>query len=87
MLGNTSDSLTVFKRTPDARIRELLGVVNYFVAPFGTQEQLVLNYGVKDRDYTLDARGNSIFSQTDTGEVTTLARGLDNPRARRLRGS
>jgi len=43
--------------TPD-RIKEVLGVLNFLAAPFGTQEMLLRADGVNDKDYTLDAKGN-----------------------------
>jgi putative aldouronate transport system substrate-binding protein len=72
LLGNSSDSLTVFKKASPERIKELLGIVNYLAAPFGTHEHLLLNYGIKDRDFTFDAKGNPILTQTGTAEVTTF---------------
>jgi putative aldouronate transport system substrate-binding protein len=72
LLGNTSDSLTVFRKASPDRIRELLSIVNFMAAPFGTHEYLLLNYGVRDRDYTFDARGNPILTQTGVAEVTTF---------------
>lgn len=72
LLGSTSDSLTVFRRASDDRIRELLGIVNFMVAPFGTREYLLLNYGVQDRDFTLGASGNPTLTQTGMSEVTTF---------------
>jgi putative aldouronate transport system substrate-binding protein len=72
LLGNTSDSVTVFRKAPAERIRELLGIVNYMVAPFGTTENVLLNYGVRDRDYTLDGSGNPILTPTGMAEVTTF---------------
>jgi putative aldouronate transport system substrate-binding protein len=72
LLGNSSDSLTVFKKASPERIKELLGIVNYMAAPFGTQEHLLLNYGIKDRDFTFDTQGNPILTPTGMGEVTTF---------------
>lgn len=72
LLGTVSDSLTVFRKAPAERIRELLGVVNYMVAPFGSEEHLLLNFGLKDRDFTFDSSGNPILRQTGTAEVTTF---------------
>jgi putative aldouronate transport system substrate-binding protein len=72
LLGTTSDSLTAFRKAPADRIRELLGIVNYMVAPFGTRENVLLNYGVQDRDFTFDAAGSPVLSQTGTAEVTTF---------------
>jgi putative aldouronate transport system substrate-binding protein len=44
------------KATPD-RIRELLRVMDFLAAPFGTQEDLLLQYGLQDVHYTLDGSG------------------------------
>jgi putative aldouronate transport system substrate-binding protein len=72
LLGNTTDSLTVLRKASPERIRELLGIVNYMVAPFGTQENLLLNYGVKDRDFAFDAKGNPILTPSGAAQVTTF---------------
>jgi putative aldouronate transport system substrate-binding protein len=72
LLGTTSDSLTAFRKASADRIRELLGIVNYMVAPFGSREHLLLNYGVQERDFTLDASGNPVLTQTGMTEVTTF---------------
>lgn len=43
------------RRTDDAaRIDELLRVGDYLAAPFGTDEYSFLNYGIRDRHYTVD---------------------------------
>jgi putative aldouronate transport system substrate-binding protein len=47
------------KATPD-RIKELLRIINFLAAPFGSQEDLLLSYGLKDQDYTLDAKSNPV---------------------------
>ncbi len=39
--------------SPD-RIKELLRVVDWLAAPFGSQEDLLLTYGLKDTEYSLD---------------------------------
>jgi putative aldouronate transport system substrate-binding protein len=42
------------------------------VAPFRSRENLLLNYGVQDKDFTFDASGNPLLTQTGTAEVTTF---------------
>ncbi|HEU0166457.1 MAG TPA: hypothetical protein VFS62_01685, partial [Chloroflexota bacterium] len=64
-LGNGNSGLMLLKKASDDRVKELLGVLNYLASPFGTQEALLLEYGVKDVDYKLDAKGNPI--PTDKG--------------------
>lgn len=72
LLGTTSDSLTALRKAAPDRIHELLGIVDYMVAPFGSRENLLLNYGVQDRDFTFDGSGNPVLTQTGTSEVTTF---------------
>jgi putative aldouronate transport system substrate-binding protein len=60
------------KNSPD-RIKRLLHVIDYVVAPFGSQEYLIVNYGVKDQDYVLDDNGNP--SRTKQGVANLLSWG------------
>jgi putative aldouronate transport system substrate-binding protein len=53
-------SLNALRKAPPERIRELLRVMNYLAAPFGSEEDLLLSYGIKDQDYTVDERGNPL---------------------------
>jgi putative aldouronate transport system substrate-binding protein len=62
-LGRGSGGPIVLKKAPEARIRELLGILDFFATPFGTQEHLLLRYGIKDADYTLDDSGNPILTE------------------------
>jgi putative aldouronate transport system substrate-binding protein len=48
-------STNVMKKASPDRIKELLGVLDWLAAPFGTQEDLLLSYGLAGSDYTLDA--------------------------------
>jgi putative aldouronate transport system substrate-binding protein len=48
------------KKADPARIKLLLKVINYVVAPFGSQEYLYANYGVQGQDFTYDEAGNPI---------------------------
>jgi putative aldouronate transport system substrate-binding protein len=49
------------------RIKMLLRVLNYLAAPFGTEEDLLLRFGVKDSEWIADANGNPQF--TDKGQA------------------
>lgn len=48
-------STNVMKKASPDRIRELLRIVDFLAAPFGSQEDLLLSYGIEGVDYTLDA--------------------------------
>jgi putative aldouronate transport system substrate-binding protein len=51
------------KASPD-RIKELLRIVDWLAAPFGSQEDLLLHYGIEGQDFTWDEKGvNPIPSQ------------------------
>jgi putative aldouronate transport system substrate-binding protein len=57
-LGTGFISMNVLKKASPDRIKELLRIMNFLAAPFGSQEDLLLSYGLKDQDYTLDDKGN-----------------------------
>jgi putative aldouronate transport system substrate-binding protein len=57
-LGTGFVSMNVLKKNSPEKIKEILRIMNWLAAPFGTQEDLLLTYGLKDQDYTLDAKGN-----------------------------
>ena len=61
------NGLTAVKKGSPERVKELLGILNYLAAPFGTAEYHLLNYGVKDVDHTFDDKGNPIL--TDKGKA------------------
>jgi putative aldouronate transport system substrate-binding protein len=64
MMGGGYISMNALKKAPPDRIKELLRIMNYLAAPFGSQEDLLLSYGIKDQDYTIDDKGNP-FPTTD----------------------
>jgi putative aldouronate transport system substrate-binding protein len=48
------------KQASPERIKELLRLVDWLAAPFGSQEDLLLTYGIKDQEYTLDSNGHPV---------------------------
>jgi putative aldouronate transport system substrate-binding protein len=62
-LGTGNFGGAVLKKASGDRIKEIVGVLNYFGAPFGSTESLLLTYGVKDIDFTFDADGNPVPTQ------------------------
>lgn len=61
--------ITLIPKTSEKRVRELLGVGNFFAAPFGTEEYLLSNFGVQGVDYTFDSTGNPVQNQRGKAEV------------------
>ena len=61
--------MTAVKKASIDRVKELLRILNFLAAPFGSQESLLLEYGVKNIDFTFDARNNPV--KTDQGRADT----------------
>ncbi|MBV9599585.1 MAG: extracellular solute-binding protein [Chloroflexi bacterium] len=57
-IGNFGNTYLT-KNSPD-RIKELLGVLNFLAAPFGTQEQMLMSYGLPGMDYQLTPDGDPV---------------------------
>jgi len=51
-------STNVMKKASPDRIKELLRIVDYLAKPFGTQEDLLITYGLAPADYTIGADRN-----------------------------
>ncbi|MBV9325248.1 MAG: hypothetical protein JO352_15845 [Chloroflexi bacterium] len=51
-------STNVMKKASADRVKELLRIVDYLAKPFGTQEDLLITYGLSPADYTVAADGN-----------------------------
>jgi putative aldouronate transport system substrate-binding protein len=63
---------TALKQAPPERIKEVLRIINWLAAPFGSAEDLLLTVGVPEVDYTVDADGNitpTAKSNTDANSV------------------
>jgi putative aldouronate transport system substrate-binding protein len=54
---------TALKQAPPERIKELLRILNWLAAPFGSEEDLLLTSGIKDIDYALDDQGNPVLNE------------------------
>lgn len=57
-------STTVLKKASPDRIKELLRIVDWLAAPFGSEEDLLLSYGLEGQDHTTDANGDPQMSAT-----------------------
>ena len=57
-LGSGVSITTGLKKAPEARIKELLRVLDWLASPFGSQEDLLLTFGAADADWKPDADGH-----------------------------
>jgi putative aldouronate transport system substrate-binding protein len=46
------------KKASSDRVKELLRIMDYLAKPFGTQEDLLITYGLAPADYTVGSDGN-----------------------------
>jgi putative aldouronate transport system substrate-binding protein len=67
------NQITVLKKGSPDRIKQVLGVLNYLAAPFGSQEYLNLLYGVESTDFDFDASGNPVYTKTGQNNVQYIA--------------
>ncbi|MBV9581842.1 MAG: hypothetical protein JO057_24945 [Chloroflexi bacterium] len=58
------------KRANADRVKEILRIMNYLAAPIGSEEYLLLHYGVKGTDWDYDDKGNPTL--TDKGKSDTM---------------
>ncbi len=68
-LGPGFIATNAMKKASPERIKELLRVMDYLAAPFGTQEDLLLQYGLPDVHYTLDANGKLTINDKSNADA------------------
>jgi putative aldouronate transport system substrate-binding protein len=63
------NQITALKKAGSDRVKQVLGVLNYLAAPFGSQEHLNNWYGVQGVDFEFDAQGNPAYTKTGQNNV------------------
>jgi putative aldouronate transport system substrate-binding protein len=69
LLTSGLGGLMALKQASPDRIKELLGVLNFLAAPFGTEEAVLLRYGVEGPDFHFDDRGNPVPTQQGLADL------------------
>ena len=62
----------MLKKAPPERSKEVLRIMNWLAAPFGSAEDLLLTVGVKDVDYTLDSAGNALPTDRSNADANLV---------------
>jgi putative aldouronate transport system substrate-binding protein len=73
--GRPAFSIAFFKKAPEARIKMLMRVLDYIAAPFGSEEYLLINYGVKARDWQPDDNRNPVTTKTGQVDMAGISTG------------
>jgi putative aldouronate transport system substrate-binding protein len=63
---------SLIKKAPEARVRDLLRLFNFLAAPFGSEEYLLINYGVRGQDFNFDDQGNPVLTTAGKANVNSL---------------
>jgi putative aldouronate transport system substrate-binding protein len=71
-LGTGYGAGTMLKKAAPERIKELLSILNWTAAPFGSQEDLLLTYGIDGVDYKLGAHGNPVSTDQWAGDAYNM---------------
>ena len=61
--------MTAIKKGTPERVKELLRIMNFLAAPFGSEESLLLDYGVKDVDFNFDGQSNPVPTSQGTSDL------------------
>lgn len=69
--GNGMYTFTAIKKAGKSRVEELLRILDWFAAPFGSEEYTFRRYGVPGRDYTVSS-GEPTVTNTGTSEVQNM---------------
>jgi putative aldouronate transport system substrate-binding protein len=70
------NGMTAMKKASTDRIKELLRILNFLAAPFGSEEAFLLEYGIKDVDYNFDPKGNPVLTPQGVADTTVSWRYL-----------
>jgi putative aldouronate transport system substrate-binding protein len=67
--GRPNFGFSLIKKATDARVKELLGILDFLAAPFGSQEFELIAYGVRGSDFEYDDRGNPVLTDQGKAEI------------------
>jgi putative aldouronate transport system substrate-binding protein len=71
-LGPGLSITTGLKKAPEPRIRELLRVLDWLAAPFGSQEDLLLTFGAAEADWKPDAEGHPTPTEKSNADAAAV---------------
>lgn len=78
-LGPGGFGFTILKKASPDRIQEILRILNFLAAPFGSQEHALTHYGIEGVQYSRDASGNPVVNTTGQHDVNLLWNSIVGP--------
>ena len=63
---------SLIKKASETRVKDLLRFFNFLAAPFGSEEYLLINYGVQGKDFNFDDQGNPVLTGSGKANVNSL---------------
>lgn len=76
-MGYGTIGYTEFKKADDKKIKELLSLVNWLSAPFGTTEYVQKNYGTEGKDFNYDKDGDPVLTESGLKDVPGVVSALN----------
>jgi putative aldouronate transport system substrate-binding protein len=67
--GRPNFGITLVKKASDARVKEMLRILNFIASPFGSIEHNLLFYGVDGKDYNYDDQNNPVLTDQGHAEI------------------
>src|SRR5205823_1413335 len=61
--------ISVVKEAGDAGVKEMLRILNFVAAPFGSREQQLFTYGVEGKDFNYDDQDNPVLTDQGHAEI------------------
>lgn len=63
----------------EERVKELLRILNYYAAPFGSEEWTFLNYGIEGVHHTVEAENQRLLTELGEKEIGALKYPMNGP--------
>jgi putative aldouronate transport system substrate-binding protein len=70
--GRPNFGMTLLKKASEARVKEMLRILNFIASPFGSQEFHLLTYGVEGKDFNFSDQGNPVMTDMGRAEIGTF---------------
>jgi putative aldouronate transport system substrate-binding protein len=67
--GRPNFGITLVKKANEARVKEMLRILNFIASPFGSVEHNLITYGVEGKDFNYDEDNNPILTDQGHAEI------------------